>query len=363
VDSGCVIPIGPAPETADGAPPTPDGSPPIPKGSWNDITSNLPFNPCGSTSLISVEPDGATLIAGIGVVGLFSNSSQSSTWQELGAKSPKVPIANRPTAIVYDPKSPQTFWESGIYGTEGVYKTTDNGNTFVQLGTVGDQHHCDLVSIDFTDASRATLVAGGHEEAQSLFLSIDGGMTWTNIGANLPTNTFCTLPLVLGPSTFLVGCNYFNTPPNGVYLSTDRGAHWTQQETSGRGGEGAPLLASDGTIYWASPEQGGLIKSKGVNWTSLVGPGVILSMTPIELPNGNLATVANEVGNQYGPLYVMTSADGIHWTPVTAALPTSEITGLAYSPQRNAFYVVNSACPDGGTLGPILEFNITAGDG
>jgi hypothetical protein len=366
VETACVIPIGTSSETADGA--AADAGPPLPKGTWKNITSNLGSYACASASVISVEPDGTTLIAGFDSLGLWSNSVASSTWQALGANSPTVPIENRPVAIVYDPKNPQHFWESGIYGMEGVYETTDNGQTFVQLGTVGDQHHCDLVSIDFTDANRATLVAGGHEEAQSLFLSTNGGMTWTSIGAGLPTNTFCTLPLVLGPHTFLVGCNYFLTPPSGVWLSTDTGTTWAQ--VTDAGGQGAPLVASDGSIYWASPEQGALAKGSTTDptqWATVGKPDVVLSITPLELPNKQLATIANQVGNQYGPLYVQTSADGNSWTPVSSALPISVVSGFAYSSQRNAFYVVNETCPDaggtdaGGSLGAFLEYDVDAG--
>ena len=43
-------------------------------------------------------------------------------------------ITNRPSAIVYDPEHADTFWEAGIYNGGGVYKTEDNGKTFVQLG-------------------------------------------------------------------------------------------------------------------------------------------------------------------------------------------------------------------------------------
>jgi hypothetical protein len=377
----CVIPLS-GPEQSQGSPTLGDGAAPqvvdagsLPKGTWTNVASNLDSFSCNVATLISVEPDGNTLLAGLNSDGLWTNSAGSSTWQELGqgmsdaGADAAVTIGNLPLSIVYDPENPNRFWENGIYGSgNGVYETMDNGNTFIELGTVGDAHRCDYVSVDFTDPARATLLAGGHEEAQSLFMSTNGGVSWTNAGAGLPTDTFCTYPLVLDHQTFLISCSHYEGPPIRIYRTTNAGASWTQV-SSGFGAASPALVASDGTIYWATPAQGGLVKStdQGKTWTQLVGPGVIYGFTPVELPDKTIATLGNLAGNQYGPIYAMNSSDGLTWQPLSAQLPIALASGFAYSTQRHAFYVVNQSCPDGGgaggDLGAIMQFVVDAGTG
>ena len=99
--------------------------------------------------------------------------------------------------MVYDPEHPGTFWESGIYNGGGVYKTSDNGKTFEQLG---DLTHTDSVSVDFSDPQRKTLLAGPHEMNSKLYRSTDGGRTWKDIGASLPSSAgYCRRPAASEP--------------------------------------------------------------------------------------------------------------------------------------------------------------------
>jgi hypothetical protein len=73
-----------------------------------------------------------------------------------------------------------------------------------------------------------------------------------------------------------------------------------------------------------------------VTWQMVVGPGVLSTGSPVELPDGRLASV--------GPQAVMVSADcGTTWHAATTKLPYAP-TGLAYSPYRKAFYVWHFDC-------------------
>src|SRR6202035_1481150 len=117
-------------------------------------------------------------------------------WSHAGAGPGSSSIVSRPSSIMFDPLNPSIFWISGIYGVNGagIYKTVDGGNTFHPLGPIV---HNDFVSVDFTDPLRQTLLAGGHEAAQTVYKSADGGNTWTNIGLNLPSGTgFSSDPLI-----------------------------------------------------------------------------------------------------------------------------------------------------------------------
>jgi hypothetical protein len=354
LSASCVVPIG----SGVTVPPTagldsgigaggqgtngPDGS--APTGTWLNVTGNLANMPsqCGNMSFVSAKPDEDMLIAGIALDGLWASRNGGATWSALGAGSDaSAPITNRTSSIVYDPQNSMRFWESGIYNAGGVYETTDDGVTFVQSGAVT---HVDLVSVDFSDPNRQTLLAGGHEEAQMVFRSVNGGMTWSNVGGGLPANTACSFPLIIDSQTYLVGCDGYGGGPVGVYRTTDGGTMWAS--AVGTGGASAPLVALDGSIYWASPNGMGMVRStdQGQTWSNVVGSGVIGSLHPIELPDGRIVAIGPPNGTQY----VVASADhGATWSPISVALPFNNEVGIAYSSQRKAFYIWQLTCGDG----------------
>jgi hypothetical protein len=118
---------------------------------------------------------------------------------------------------------------------------------------------------------------------------------------------------------------------------------WTRVSTAGGGA--APLRASDGSIYWTSPNGNSMVRSTddGVNWTQVVGSNVVTASKPIELPDGRLAILGRQ--------YVMVSADhGATWTQATSQLPYQDAVGAVYSSQRKAFFVWHLTC---GFNGPV----------
>jgi hypothetical protein len=316
----------------------------VPVGGWTNATGNLANmdSECGNLSHVSAKPDEDLLIAGVAQKGLWASSDGGKTWHALGTGGGSDSIVNRLSWIAYDPTDKQRFWESGIYNSGGVYQTTDDGTTFKQLG---DVTHDDYVSVDFTDPNRQTLLAGGHEQSQTVHRSTNGGMTWNNVGAGLPANTNSSFPLVIDALTHLVGCAGYGGGPPGIFRTTDGGAHWNQVSQSGGGT--APLLASDGSIYWASPQGHGMVRStdQGKTWNDAVGNGVVDNIHPVELPDGRLATIS------YGFQKIVVSSDhGATWGAASTDLPYHDPSGLAYSAQQKAFFIWHFTC---GFNGPV----------
>jgi hypothetical protein len=322
-----------------------DGGTAIGDSGWFDITANLAgaAGGCGSLDLVTAKPDEDLLIAGVVDAGLYGSRNGGDSWEKLGAGAGSAAIMNGPTAVVFDPTDSMRFWESGAYGTSP-FVTIDDGATFTRLGAI---QHSDLVSVDFSDPSRKTLLAGGHEQSQLLNRSTDGGMTWTNIGTSLPASTYCVFPMVIDPQTYLVGCYSVGGGPSGVYRTTNGGGSWTSATTSGGGTP--PLRASDGSIYWISAFGNGMTRStdNGVHWTDVTGSGVFASTgghvtngAPIELSGGRIAAL--------GPQYVVVSSDhGMTWTHATSAVPmdsAEDLHGLGYSILRKSFYAWHNAC-------------------
>lgn len=305
---------------------------------WVNVTANLAGMPseCGNSCLLSVVPGQDRIIAGIAKRGLWQTTDGGSQWTPLGAGAGSDTIVNRPSHILYDPANANVFWESGIYNSFGVCRTTNDGQTFQHLG--GAKHN-DYVSVDFSDPRRRTLLAGGHEQSRTVWKSVDAGQSWTNIGSSLPEGTkHTTHPLLLDPSTYLVNASGWGKGTGGVYRTTTGGATWTQVSAQEAGG--VPLRASDGSIYWLLASDRGVIRSadQGRTWTQACGPGVVKGMHLIELPDGKLAALAGR--------HIKVSADhGSTWTPLLEPLPVQP-AGLIYAPARQAFFIWNWDCKD-----------------
>jgi photosystem II stability/assembly factor-like uncharacterized protein len=308
-----------------------------PAVTWVNVTGNLAgmASQCGNLTMVSPEPGSATIIAGVALDGLWA-SNGGSTWSPLGSGAGSDPITNRPSWITYDPVNPGVFWESGIYNGGGVYRTSDNGSTFHQLGSIS---HIDYVSVDFGDPSRQTLLAGGHEESQTVYRSTDGGQTWTNIGVNLPAGTgFSSSPLIINSQTYVVNADTsWGGGSPGIYRTTNGGTSWLQ--VSAQGPAGPPLVAANGAIYW--PVNNSLVKStdSGSTWTQVgsgISVGAFQPIHPIELSDGRLVSA--------GATNLMVSADGgSTWSPIGDTLPYTPVS-LIYSPNRGAFFISHFDC-------------------
>jgi hypothetical protein len=307
---------------------------PAPPGNWVNITANLAGMPseCGNASYHTAKPNSKTLIAGVAQRGLFASEDGGKSWQPLGTGAGSAKITNRTSSIVFDPQNPQVFWESGIYNGGGVYKTTDGGQTFVQLGNA---FHNDTVTVDFTDPERKLLLAGSHETKRKLLLSTNGGQIWTDIGMSLPADShFSSAARILDSKTFLIGAAGYGMGAAGVYGSADGGLTWTR--TTDLATVGEPLVASDGSIYWSLIYDSGLARStdKGLTWTRVASG--FLSVTPVELPGGRVVSANRD--------HLQVTADGGKtWRQVGEPFPYVP-KGLAYSTGLKVFVIRDWDC-------------------
>jgi photosystem II stability/assembly factor-like uncharacterized protein len=298
---------------------------------WVNVTGNLANMPseCGNMSFLSSTPGSPAVIAGIALRGLWRNTS-GTTWVQLGTGAGSDTITNRATWIEFDRTTPGVFWESGIYNGGGIFKTADNGNTFTRQGSI---IHNDYVSVDMSDPGRQTLLAGGHEQGQTVYRSTNGGATWTNIGTTMPVPTkHTTHPLVVGPQTYVVNSSGWGAGTGGIFRTTNGGASW--QQVSTQEPIGPPLVTTDGTIYWLNWDV--LVKSTdgGATWTR-VGSN-LQPVSPIQLPDGRIAAVRSDTP-------VASSDGGVTWTAIGPAMPYAP-HGIAYSASRQAMFIWRSDC-------------------
>jgi hypothetical protein len=307
-----------------------------PPAMWVNVTANLAGMPseCGNTPYLASHTAYDMLITSVAKHGLWASTDGGTSWKQLWAAAGMQQITNRGSSIVFDPAHADTFWESGIYNGPGVYRTTDNGSTFTALG---DAHHIDSVSVDLGDPLRMTLLAGGHEQKQTVYRSADGGSTWTNVGMNLPAGTnFCTNTLVIDKNIHLVGCSGYAGGTDGVFRTVDGGKNWTPTTTASAAA--LPLWASDGTMYWSLIYDHGLIVSsdQGRSWTQTIQGGTLKTGHPIELPDGRIVA-------QGGQTLMISTDKGKTFKPLGTMLPFNP-NSISYSPYRNAFFIEQFDC-------------------
>ena len=318
---------------------------------WEPAASNLEGTPseCGNLSLVAADPDRDVVVAGVALNGLFASADGSPTWAALGTAGGAT-IQNRAASIIFDPADDQTFWESGHYAGGGVFRTTDGGATFEQLG---DITHVDTLGIDFSDPARSTMLVGKHEQP-ILLRSTDGGETWAEV-QGLPDGIgYAAFPLVLDADTYLLGTN--SGASSGIFRSADAGATWTK--VFDQPVNGAPLLTSDGRILWIPGAGGSLIEStdQGATWTETDAPVRGTWTGVVEVAGGRLVALSDS--------NVMVSDDGgVAWQPVGPALPYTP-WGFAYAPFRDAVYVWQFECGDGDMAvdaGAIMRLDVDLG--
>ena len=375
--SACVVPIGTTPPpgqvvigpdggatvvtNAADAGPEGGGAVFADAGPWINVSSNLAglASECGNLTLLSSRPDRDMLIAGVAQQGLWANVDGGTVWSRLGTGDDGGPavITNRPQDIVYDPVHLDTFWESGIYNSVGVYRTDDNGQTFLPLGS---SMHDDSVGVDFTDPTRQTLLAGGHEQTNRLLHSTNGGADWTDIGSALPKSAgYLSQALVLSAQVYLLGTS--NGTGSGIFRTTDGGTTWTQVYplSGGAGVVGHPLISFDGSIYWLLETNAGLVHgtSDGASWTQVTGAGVVADYfdgaSIIELPDHRLITFANQG-------LIISSNQGASWAAFATPFPPMvNPIGVVYSTFRKMLYIWHDDCSFGAN-DPVLPDAIMA---
>lgn len=141
----------------------------------------------------------------------------------------------RINSITFHPTDPNTLWIGASSG--GVWKTTDNGSTWVCLtdeipalrisDVAVDPNNEDILYIATGDIN--TIQLGGETNAGvGILKSVDGGATWdvTGLAFNLSDGNSSLIRKIVINSTNsdeLIAAGY-----SGIYKSYDAGANWTE---------------------------------------------------------------------------------------------------------------------------------------
>jgi photosystem II stability/assembly factor-like uncharacterized protein len=198
----------------------------------------------------AVVGDPSTLYLGFATGGIWKSTNMGTTFEPIFDTYPvssigDIAIAPSNPDIVYVGTGESNNRQSTTRG-DGVYRSTDGGETFVKVG-LEDTHHISRIVVDPNDPDVAYVAAMGHlwgpNQERGLFKTTDGGQTWTNTNFINEYTGFTDVVMDPRDSQVLFAASYqrmrtpwgFNGggPGSGIWKTTDGGASWTRLEGNG----------------------------------------------------------------------------------------------------------------------------------
>jgi hypothetical protein len=289
---------------------------PQPVNEHFSVNSGFP-TASGRVTAIAVDPSdatGQTVYIGGAAGGVWKTTDGGAHWTVLTDTQPSLAVG----AIAIDPNNHLTiyvgtgednFSGDSFYGA-GILKSTDGGNTWTQIGAssfAGAQTTqtggAKIGGIAVQPGNSSVVLASvfffdGNDARGGVWQSLDGGATWhqptaggqgaagtgvvfesTSVASATGATAWAALGDVFSPSA----------TNNGIWKSTDSGAHWTKQagglptsnlgritlgyapSTSGGGATVYALIADSSTT---SAKLLGMFKTVdgGTTWTAVAGP-------------------------------------------------------------------------------------------
>ncbi|MDX1746939.1 MAG: hypothetical protein R3324_13455, partial [Halobacteriales archaeon] len=193
---------------------------------------------------IDVDPSHpATVYAAAASGGLWKTVNHGTTWDCVFEDQGTISIGD----IAVDPSNPQTVWvgtgeannQRSSYFGDGIYKSTDGGETWTNMGLEKTEHIGRIV-VHPTDSNTVYVAAVGalykHNPERGVYKTTDGGDTWEKVeGGGLPETMLGKMNVAFAPSyprvMYLMveaaapeGSAEDNL--NGLYRSDDGGETW-----------------------------------------------------------------------------------------------------------------------------------------
>jgi photosystem II stability/assembly factor-like uncharacterized protein len=220
---------------------------------WTPIFDHEPIASIGA---IAVAPsDHNTIYAGSGEAcirgnitygnGVYKTTDGGRTWRNIGLRDTR-----HIGAVIIDPKNPNIVFVAALghaYGPNeerGVFRTTDGGATWQKV--LFRDNKTGAIDVVFDPANPATLFASLWEvyrtpwslssggAGSGLYKSVDGGTTWKRLESNgLPSGIMGRIGVsVAGDSNRVYAL--IESKEGGLFRSDDGGEHWIKMNEDGR---------------------------------------------------------------------------------------------------------------------------------
>ncbi|WP_053337251.1 IPT/TIG domain-containing protein [Microscilla marina] len=204
-----------------------------------------PYNVGGRTRALAIDINNENLILAGGVSGgMWRSDDRGASWTKVTGASQHHSV----TAVAQDPQNPNTWYYatgegrgnsasasfSAIYAGSGVYKSTDNGLTWVQLAstasleTENDNPFRIAWNIKVHPTTGDVYLATGRAYSTStgaIWRSTDGGTTWNKVidGGNA---VYTDIEIAANGLMYATIASSSTTAFKGIYRSTN-GTDWT----------------------------------------------------------------------------------------------------------------------------------------
>ncbi len=264
-----------------------------------------PFRGGRVAAVTGVPGDNVTFYFGSVDGGVWKTADAGITWNPIFDGQSIASIG----AVAVAPSDPKVIYagtgesdiRSALSSGDGVYKSTDAGKTWKNVG-LQDSRQISRIVIDPNNPNVVYVGVLGHaygpNSERGVFKSTDGGATWAHVLDKGPSIGVSDLAIAIAnPSVLFAGTWNAHRPPwstypplqgpgGGIYRSTDSGATWTQLRSNGLPdgdwGRVGVAVTPDGKRAYALLEDGkksGLYRSDdgGNTWTLASGDPRITS--------------------------------------------------------------------------------------
>ncbi len=240
------------------------------------------------------DADSSLFYAALASGGLLKTVNAGASWENVFANQNSVSIGD----VAINPTDPNTVWvgtgeansrQSSSWG-DGIYKSTDGGNTWTHLG-LEESHYIGRIVINPVDTDIVYAAALGHlwgaNAERGVYMTTDGGLTWKNV-LSIDADTGA-VDLAMDPFNpkILYAAMYqrrrtswgFNGggAGSGIYKTADGGRTWKKLTNGLPPGDNGRIGLD---IYRANPnvvvaivenKDGGVFRSedKGGTWTKM----------------------------------------------------------------------------------------------
>lgn len=262
---------------------------------WRNIG---PANMGGRISHIeAVESNPAIVFIGAASGGVWKSTNGGTTFTQIFDRygSPNI------GAIAVFQPNPDIIWvgtgegcvRNSVGWGDGLYRSTDGGRTFVNVG-LRDTHHIDEIVTHPTNPDIVWVAAQGHlwgyNDERGIFKTEDGGRTWKKLTNGLPDDGRTgASDLVIDPNNpniLYAGMwerirrpyNFESGGPNGgIYRTTDGGETWTKLTNGLPSGDigkvGIAVFRGDPRILVAIVEHGFQPTPNSPDYADMTKPG------------------------------------------------------------------------------------------
>jgi photosystem II stability/assembly factor-like uncharacterized protein len=222
--------------------------------------------------------------------GVWKTTDVGTVWKPVFDNEPVASIG----ALAVAPSDQQVIYagtgesdiRSDLSSGDGVYRSADGGKTWAHVG-LAETRQISRILVDPKDANTVYVGALGHaygpNDERGVYKSTDGGAHWQRVLDKGPSVGIAALALAIGKPKILFAVTWdahrpswstyapLEGPGNGLYRTTDGGAHWAPLEghglPQGPWGRTGVAVSADGKRVYATvtvaPASGGTTGTSG----------------------------------------------------------------------------------------------------